>query len=64
MRLSQAQRKRRRQSRRAGGPAPAQPPKPDADKPEAESYTSRLLKAKKQVWKDREIKTINERTVE
>jgi uncharacterized membrane protein/Mg-chelatase subunit ChlD len=36
-----------------GTPAP-QAPKPDADKPEAESYTERLLKAKKQVWKDRE----------
>jgi hypothetical protein len=36
-----------------GAPA-AQPPKQEADKPDAESYTERLLKAKKQVWKDRD----------
>lgn len=33
-------------------PAAAAPLKPDA--PEAESYTERLLKAKKQVWQDRD----------
>jgi uncharacterized membrane protein len=37
----------------SGAPA-AKAPKPDADKPVAESYTERLLKAKKQVWKDRD----------
>jgi hypothetical protein len=36
-----------------GAPA-SEAPKPDADKPVAESYTERLLKAKKQVWKDRD----------
>lgn len=35
-----------------GTPA-APPPKPVAEKEEDDSYTSRLLKAKKQVWKDR-----------
>jgi uncharacterized membrane protein len=43
------------------GATPGAPPKPDAAKPELkpegpppESYTERLLKAKKQVWRDRD----------
>jgi hypothetical protein len=38
----------------ATGPAPTQSPKTDVEQPEPESYTERLLKAKKQVWKDRD----------
>ncbi|HEY4232583.1 MAG TPA: VWA domain-containing protein [Lacipirellulaceae bacterium] len=36
------------------GPTSGTAPKQEADQPEAESYTERLLKAKKQVWKDRD----------
>jgi uncharacterized membrane protein len=40
-------------TRPTAGPQPVGPPKAEADKPAEESYTERLLKAKKQVWKDR-----------
>jgi uncharacterized membrane protein len=34
-------------------PAPSQTPPPETESPPQESYTERLLKAKKQVWQDR-----------
>ncbi len=46
--------------REAGGSAPQAPPRPKAESPapaaEAESYTSRLLEAKKKAWKDQDRK--------